>query len=237
MQLTVKDIARLFDVPERKVRSWIRHEGLPAQELGGIHRFSKPQLLEWATARKMALPAEWVTGAGTGGGPLLSVCDALHRGGIVRDVVGKDKATVLREVVRRMALPARVDRDLMFRMLLARETLASTAVGDGIAFPHPRNPVVLHVPEAQVTLCYLKDAVSFGAIDDVPVYALFTLVSPTPKKHLQLLSRLSFVLRLDPFRASVMKLDDDKAIFAALRMTETGLRSGPVAGNVGEGHP
>jgi len=236
MQLTVKDVAKLFDVPERTVRGWIRREGLPAQELGGIHRFSKPQLLEWATVRKMALPAGWFADDKGGNGTPSTVCDALRRGGIVRDVAGNNKPAVLQEVVRRMPLPASVDRDLMFRMLLAREALASTAIGDGIAFPHPRNPIVLHVPEPQVTLCYLKDPVSFGAMDDVPVYALFTLVSPTPRDHLHLLSRLSFVLRREPFRESVTKRGDDSAILAALQATEADLRTGPGGPATGKEH-
>lgn len=236
MQLTVKDVSKLFDVPERTVRDWIRHEGLPAQALGGIYRCSKPQLLEWATARKMALPAGWFAEDGKGGRNSSTVLDALRRGGIVRDVDGKDKPAVLTEVVRRMPLPSGVDRDLMFRMLLAREELASTAVGDGIAFPHPRNPIVLHVPEAQVTLCYMRDPVSFGAMDDVPVYALFTLVSPTPKDHLQLLSRLSFVLRRDPFRSAVARRENDDSILKALQVTEADLRVGVVTPSE-KGHP
>ena len=45
-----------------------------------------------------------------------------------------------------LALPEEVDREFLFQALLARETLASTGVGDGIAIPHLRNPIVLHLP-------------------------------------------------------------------------------------------
>src|SRR5213076_3370625 len=44
-----------------------------------------------------------------------------------------------------MPLPAQVDRELLLGMLLAREALQSTGIGDGIAIPHVRNPIVLHV--------------------------------------------------------------------------------------------
>ncbi len=44
-----------------------------------------------------------------------------------------------------LPLPEAIDRDLLLRLFLAREALASTAVGDGIALSHVRNPIVLHV--------------------------------------------------------------------------------------------
>ena len=49
---------------------------------------------------------------------------------------------MLRAVVERMALPDPADRDLVVQVLLAREQLGSSAVGDGIAIPHVRSPLV-----------------------------------------------------------------------------------------------
>ena len=93
-----------------------------------------------------------------------------------------------------MPLPQEVDRHLLWQMLFARESLQSTGIGDGIAIPHVRNPMVLHVPRPMITLCFLEPPVDFGALDGKPVYALFSLISPSPRVHLHLLSRLAFAL-------------------------------------------
>ena len=45
----------------------------------------------------------------------------------------------------------------------------STAVGDGIAIPHVRNPVVLHVGRPAIALCFLERAIEYGALDGKPV--------------------------------------------------------------------
>ena len=45
------------------------------------------------------------------------------------------------------------------------------------------------------TLCFLEHPIEFGALDGQPVHTLFTIVSPTIKAHLHLLSRLAFALR------------------------------------------
>lgn len=87
--------------------------------------------------------------------------------------------------------------------MLARETLGSTGVGNGIAIPHVRNPVVLHVVKPTVTICFLENAIDFKAIDGKPVNILFTVISPTVSAHLHLLSRISFVLHDPLFRATL----------------------------------
>ena len=63
-----------------------------------------------------------------------------------------------------LRLPDEVDREFLFQVLVAREALEPTAIGDGIAIPHVRNPIVLHVPEPAITLCFLEAAVDFGAL-------------------------------------------------------------------------
>ena len=91
-------------------------------------------------------------------------------------------------------------------MILARESLGSTGFGGGIAIPHVRNPIVLHIPRPMITLCFLETPIEFGAIDGMPVHTLFTLVSPTVRAHLHLLSRLTYGLRLPDFsRRSVTR--------------------------------
>jgi PTS system nitrogen regulatory IIA component len=81
--------------------------------------------------------------------------------------------------------------------------LGSTGIGDGIAIPHVRNPIVLHVNRPTVTLCFLEHPIDFGAIDSRPVDILFTLISPTVRAHLHLLSRLSFVLQDESFKTAL----------------------------------
>jgi mannitol/fructose-specific phosphotransferase system IIA component len=52
------------------------------------------------------------------------------------------------------------DRELLFRLFQAREAAASTGIGDGIAIPHVRNPIVLHVTKPLIALCFLTTLVS-----------------------------------------------------------------------------
>jgi PTS system nitrogen regulatory IIA component len=94
-----------------------------------------------------------------------------------------------------------VDRDFLLAVLDAREAMGSTGVGDGIAIPHVRNPILLHVDQPSVSLCLLRKPVEFGAIDGKPVHALFVVVSPSVPAHLKILAQLGFILRDADLRA------------------------------------
>jgi PTS system nitrogen regulatory IIA component len=78
---------------------------------------------------------------------------------------------------------------------MERERLASTGIGNGIAIPHPREPLSRPPDSPVITTCFTKNSVQYGAIDDRPVSILFLLISPTVKHHLHLLSRLSYCIR------------------------------------------
>ena len=153
--------------------------------------------------------------------------EALRAGGIHYRVGGHDKASVLHAVVDTMKLPEDLDPEFLYQVLLAREALGSTGVGDGIAIPHVRNPIVLHLSRPSVSLCFLERPVDFGALDGQPVSALFTLVSPTVRAHLHLLSRLAFALRDARFLTAVRTQASREEIFAALQAAEAAVSAPP----------
>ncbi|MCX6993084.1 MAG: PTS sugar transporter subunit IIA [Kiritimatiellaeota bacterium] len=225
MQWSIRDVAERLNVSERTVLRWVKHDGLPASRIGSQFRFNRAELLEWATAHKLKVPPALFYGENEERERMPSFSDALSIGGIFHEVGGTDKPSVLRAIVNLLRLPDGVDRELLYRMLMAREALASTAVGDGIAIPHPRNPIVLRVTQPLVTLCLLAKPVDFGALDGQPVYALFTLVSSAPRIHLHLLARLSYVLRQSSFKTLISGRGSAADILAEVRRVEASIKS------------
>jgi len=153
----------------------------------------------------------------------------LASGGIFFRVGGADRDSVLRNVVEMLRLPDHVDREFLFQVLLARESLGSTGIGDGIALPHARNPIVLNVERPAITLCFLEKPIEFGALDGLPVSILFTLVSPTVRAHLHLLSRLAFMLNNKEFRAELKRQASRDEILTTARRCIQGLSAAPAA--------
>jgi nitrogen PTS system EIIA component len=203
MKLTVRDVSELLDVSEKTVYRWINDRKLPGYRMSGQYRFSRAEVLEWATSNKLNISIGALQEAQDPDQPPPTLSEALQVGGVFYRIGGRDRESALRSVVEVVRLPDEVDREFLLQVLLAREQLASTGIGDGIAIPHARNPTVQHVDRPLVSLCFLEQPIDFGALDGRPVQALFTVISPTVRAHLHLLSRLSFALRDKAFKALV----------------------------------
>jgi nitrogen PTS system EIIA component len=223
MPLTLRDIAKYFAVPEKTVLRWVKKDGLPASCVNEQYLFNRSEVFEWGTSRRMNIPPEIVRAEKARESKTPSLSEALQNGGVFHGVTGRDKSNALREIIGRLKLPSGTDQDSLLRVFLAREELASTAVGDGIAIPHVRTPVVLHVEKPRLALCFLENPVDFSALDGKPVYALFTLICPTIKSHLHLLSRLAFVLRDPGFKDAVRRRANLEEILAQITRVEGNL--------------
>jgi PTS system nitrogen regulatory IIA component len=233
MQLTVKDAARLLSVSEKTVYRWIKQEVIPVYRINEQLRFNRAELLEWATSRRIQVSPEIFLEAEKPQTPLPSLTEALKAGGVSYRLGGHDKPSVLRALIEVIRLPEEVDREFLFQVLLARESLGSTGIGDGIAIPHVRNPIVLHVTRPLIALCFLENPIPFGAIDGQPVTTLFALISPTVRGHLHMLSRLSFVLQNATFREALKRQASREELMALLAEAEGALP----AANAGEVPP
>jgi len=224
MQLTVKDVANLLKVNEKTIYRWLKNGSLPAYQVGDHYRFNRAELLEWATSRKINVPVDLFRESGNGLVSTYSLFEALTLGGICYRIEGENKESALKNVVGFMRLPEEVDRAFLLQVILAREAMASTAIGDGIAIPHVRNPIVLHITEPIVSLCFLEKPIDFNSLDGEPVSCLFTLISPTVKTHLYLLSRLAYALRDNGFRSVIKKQGSREEIFSEIARIESSLK-------------
>lgn len=225
MNLVVKDAAKLLNVSEKTLYRWIKQGTIPAYRINDQIRFNRAEILEWATSTKIPLDPNILSEPESGGLPMPAVAEALRAGGILYRIEGRTKKDVLGQVVDQLRVPDEVDRAFLLKVLLAREALGSTGVGDGIAIPHVRNPIVLHVTRPSITLAFLEHPIDFGSLDGKPVSILFTMISPTVRAHLHLLSRLAFVLRDGSIRRLLEKRETREEIFSAIQKVEGTFKS------------
>jgi nitrogen PTS system EIIA component len=223
MQLSVKDAAAILSVSEKTIYRWIKQQTIPCYRINEQYRFNRAELLEWATSRRIQVSPDIFAEKYSPSTPLPTLIETIKAGGVFYRVEGMDSGSVLRAIVDLLHLPEEVDREFLYQVLLARETLGSTGIGDGIAIPHVRNPVVLHVSKPTISLCFLERPIDFGAIDDKPVDTLFTLISPSVRAHLHLLSRLGIVLRDQSVKAALRERASRDRLMEAFARAEGAL--------------
>ncbi|MCD6271606.1 MAG: PTS sugar transporter subunit IIA [Deltaproteobacteria bacterium] len=225
MNINIRDAAAALNVSEKTIYRWIHKGIVPVYKVNEQYRLNRAELLEWATKRNMAVSPDIFREPESEGIPMPSLVETLQTGGIFYRVEGDNKKAVLRSIIEHIWLPEEVDREFLLQVLLAREELGSTGIGDGIAIPHVRNPVVLHITRPFISLCFLEEPIDFSAIDGKHVHALFTIMSPTVRAHLHMLSRISFALKDKKLRAAVKNHSARKTILGEITRIENKLNN------------
>jgi PTS system nitrogen regulatory IIA component len=130
-----------------------------------------------------------------------------------------DKAKALRALSRMLAAGAKADPAEVERVLLEREGLQSTGIGDGVAIPHGALPQL----ETQcASLLVVPEGIEFSAIDGMKVNILFAVIGPkrATGEHLKTLARVSRLLRNKEFRDRLVHAPDAKAAYALIDSEE-----------------
>ncbi len=103
------------------------------------------------------------------------------------------------------------DRNKLIEILMAREALGSTAIGQGIAIPHGKSD---KVTELTASLGISQSGIDFDSLDGDPAHIFFLLIAPQDSAgpHLKALARISRLLKDKYFRDSLKSAKDEKAI-------------------------
>lgn len=220
MQLSIRDAASYLDVDEATLRRWIRTRGVPVHRADERLYLNAIELWEWATENGVPVSRRLLDQARRQPDEVPPLSELVTAGGIHYGVTGENKAAVLRQIVTLLPLPPEVDREFLVTVLEAREAMGSTGIGDGIAIPHVRNPILLHVPAPFVKLCLVEPPVEFEAVDGKPVHALFSVISPTVPAHLRILAQLAVALRDRELRAQLTSRAAADRILSRIRALE-----------------
>ena len=226
MRLTMREAASLLGVSESTTERWVDDRGLPAHRWDERWYVNPVELWEWAVEQGLPVSRALLEDAARGRDEVPAISELLRAGGIYHDVPGATKEAALRSFVARLPLPPEQDRDFLLDVLEAREALSSTGIGDGIAIPHVRNPILLHVERPFVALALLRQPVAFGAVDGVPVHALFMVISPSVSDHLGILARLAFVLHDRELRSLLRSRGSAETILERVAIVESTRRTG-----------
>lgn len=139
-------------------------------------------------------------------------------------LTGSSREEVLRELVQRVPDLAdkAADQERLYHALLEREHLHSTGIGDGLALPHTRDALGGLVQRATIVFGRHPAGIAFGAIDGKPVRLFFLLVTTSVTQHLQILARISRLLRDARVREALLTAPTPERTIAALRQAELG---------------
>jgi len=145
----------------------------------------------------------------------MALADLLQPDAIIPALKVNSKKQLLQELAAKASKLIGVPEREIFDVILQRERLGSTGVGNGIAIPHGK---LNSIPSIRGLFARLETPVDFEAIDDEPVDLVFLLLAPegAGADHLKALSRIARVLRDQDLVAKLRATDSAGAIYTFL---------------------
>jgi len=144
----------------------------------------------------------------------MKIMDFLCKKAVTANLKGTKKEEIIKELVDLLIKAGEVEkknRGKLIEILLARESLGSTAIGQGVGIPHGKADCVNRMIAA---FGLSKSGVDFDSLDGEPAYIFFLLVAPQDSAgpHLKALAKISRVLKDKYFRESLKQAQDEKII-------------------------
>lgn len=135
------------------------------------------------------------------------LAEFFHESLCIFDLQAKDKRGAFTEMVGCIGEKLQFkDKDLLLDMLINRESLGSTAIGKGVAFPHGRS---LAIQELTVLFARSSEGVDFNALDSKPTHLFFLIIAPPQDKenlYLQVLGHLVELIKTAALRKKLMEV-------------------------------
>jgi mannitol/fructose-specific phosphotransferase system IIA component (Ntr-type) len=149
----------------------------------------------------------------------MSITDYLDPKAVNLRLQTQTRDDILRELVRLIPeLAGRAPEQLtLWQALTDREKMHTTAVGDGLAFPHARNAMGNLLKKPAVVVGRHDHGIEWQAADGKPVKLFFLLAAPSLTEHLHLLSRMSRILRNPKSREELLQAKTPESIITILK--------------------
>ncbi len=149
----------------------------------------------------------------------MEIVDLLTPESVIPHLRATSKKQALQELAKRAAEITGVHERAIFDVLLERERLGTTGVGNGIAIPHGKLP---NLERLHGLFARLDTPINFDAIDDQPVDLIFLLLAPESAgaDHLKALARVSRLLRDKSECEKLRGTDGAEALYALLTQSE-----------------
>lgn len=138
----------------------------------------------------------------------VDIGDLLQKGGVYPDITGTKVQDVFHSLSQTVSLPASVDASVLYTALCEREKVLTTAVGNGVAMPHPQKHLFTNPEEERISVCYLKTPIDMNAPDGRLVHTMLVLQTSSVQTHLKVISKLASLLQKDEFKRALENHSD-----------------------------
>lgn len=146
----------------------------------------------------------------------MKLSEILDQDCVIPDLRARDKREVLEELTGPIvSQEPSLDQNALIKILLERERLGSTGIGDGVAIPHGKSD---GIRQPVISFGRSREGLDFESMDGQPAFLFFLLVAPenSASIHLKALARIARILKNSTFRKLLMELPTKKELYETI---------------------
>ena len=146
----------------------------------------------------------------------MRLSEILGEDNVISDLKARDKKAVLEELAQTIVdQEPGLDKSSLVKVLLDRERLGSTGIGDGVAIPHGK---FNGLSQPMVSFGRSRKGLDFESMDGQPAFLFFLLVAPenSTSIHLKALARIAKILKSSSFRKALMEVPTKEELYQTI---------------------
>ncbi len=150
----------------------------------------------------------------------MRLLDSLTKKSILPDIDSRDKEGVLEALADTLSELSGRTREELVQVLVEREKLGSTGIGDGIAIPHGK---LKTIDKLLLAFGRSRQGVDFDAMDGKPTHLFFVLITPDGSTgvHLKMLARISRLLKDSSFKERLVVADTRDDLYQIIKSEDS----------------
>lgn len=222
--MTLADLAEYLHLSEKTLLRMCQKGEIPATKIASQWRFMRPVIRDWLAGQMQTMQSVELEGIAQHGREVLPLHELVRGDLVSMDIEPGAKEAVLKQLVGPLSNSGFARRpSVLLDGLMERERMMTTAVGHGIAMPHPRRPIAGMFPEPAVAVGICPEGANFEAVDDRLVHLFFLICSTREEIHLQLMAKVSWLCRRANTVAQLQQASSVKEVLDSVYSLSRGL--------------
>lgn len=215
--MTLAEVSQYLQLAEKTVLRMVQRGEIPAAKVASQWRFLRPVIRDWLAGQMHSMPEVKLDDMANLQPRTLPLHEVVRPELITLNVLPGPKEQVLRQLMEPIQKTGfAANPSLLLDSLVERERMMTTAVGHGIAIPHPRKPLPDMFPEPAIALGICRAGVDFDAIDDQRVHLFFLICATREAIHLELMAKVAWFSRRPERMQALMTASSKKKVESAL---------------------
>ncbi len=220
--LTLDELARELGRDRRELERLANRGRIPGRKVGGVWQFHATEIRHWLEQelrdfdeRQLEeLERSQQSGEVDSERPVSSL---LLPETVQVPLEARTKRSVLESLIEVASRSWHVWKPAeLLKAVLEREAVMSTGFENGVAIPHPRNPVPHALGESVIAFGRTLSGIPFGAPKRVLSDLFFLVLCKDTRTHLQVLARLGRMMQLPDFVESLRQAEDSRTAYEVI---------------------